>query len=153
MVRYQVQKAELLLQHQDLKQQVDQLKAARKNIPKRIAMKDLAEGERFQRLLPERKHFIDTIKMIAYRAETSMVSVLRAVLARHDDARALVRRIFHNEVDLKPDLIDNTLTVRLHHLGENIHDAAVRSLCDQLNATATVFPGTTMRLIYELVPD
>ena len=64
-----------------------------------------------------------------------------------------MRRIFHNEVDLKPDLIDNTLTVRLHHLGENIHDAAVRSLCDQLNATATVFPGTTMRLIYELVPD
>ena len=76
MVRYQVQKAELLLQHQDLKQQVVQLKAARKNIPKRIAMKDLAEGERFQRPLPERKHFIDTIKMIAYRAETSMVSVL-----------------------------------------------------------------------------
>ena len=62
-------------------------------------------------------------------------------------------RIFHNEVDLKPDLIDNTLTVRLHDLGENIHDAAVRSLCDQLNATATVSPGTTLRLIYELGSD
>lgn len=150
MVRCQAQKAELLLQQQNLKQQVDQLKAERNKMPKRIAMKDLAEGERFQRLLPDRKHFADTIKMIAYRAETSIVSLLREVLARHDDARSLGRRIFHDEVDLKPDLNASTLTVRLHHLGENIHDAAVRHLCEQLNTTETTFPGTSLRMIYEL---
>ena len=88
--------------------------------------------------------------MIAYRAETSIVSLLREVLARHDDARSLGRRIFHDEVDLKPDLNASTLTVRLHHLGENIHDAAVRHLCEQLNTTETTFPGTSLRMIYEL---
>jgi hypothetical protein len=32
----------------------------------------LPEEDRFSRLRTERKHFVDTIKMIAYRAESSM---------------------------------------------------------------------------------
>src|ERR1019366_6379875 len=67
-------------------------------------------------LLTERKHFIDTIKLIAYRAETSMASLLRDKLSRADDARALLRQIYDTEVDLIPDLENKTLTVRLHHL-------------------------------------
>jgi len=71
----------------------------------------MAETDRFTRLLPERKHFIDTIKMIAYRAETSMVSIVREKLARADDARSLLLQILNTEVDLAPDLQTNTLTV------------------------------------------
>src|SRR5207245_11408828 len=74
------------------------------------------EKARFTRLRTERKHFIDTLKMIAYRAESSMASLLREHLARGgDDARALLRQIFQTEADLTPDLAANTLTVRLHH--------------------------------------
>jgi hypothetical protein len=68
------------------------------------------------RLLTERKHFIDTIKLIAYRAETSMALLLRDKLNREDDTRALLRQIYETEIDLVPDLQTNTLTVRLHHL-------------------------------------
>jgi len=150
MTRYKIQKSELHEKILDLQQALDKLKGERKQMPQRIAMKDLPEPDRFQRLLPERKHFVDTIKMIAYRAETSMASLLRERLARHDDARALLRQIFHHEVDLAPDLQAKTLTVRLHHLAQNIHDVAVRHLCEQLNATETVFPGTNLRMIYEL---
>jgi len=88
--------------------------------------------------------------MIAYRAETAMVSVLRERLARDDDARALLRHIFRNEADLVPDLFAKTLTVRLHHLAQNAHDVAARHLCQQLNATETIFPGTDLRLVYEI---
>ncbi|MBI4874733.1 MAG: hypothetical protein HY822_08875, partial [Acidobacteria bacterium] len=70
--------------------------------------------------------------------------------ARNDDARALLRQVFHTEVDLRPDLPANTLTVRLHHLAQNAHDVAVRHLCNQLNATETIFPGTQLRLVYEV---
>ena len=35
---------------------------------------------------PERKHFIDTLKMVAYRAESSMASLLREHMARSDQA-------------------------------------------------------------------
>lgn len=148
--RYETQKAQLHQQMVDLQPDLDQLKAGRKLAPKRVAIEDLPEPERFRRLLPERKHFIDTIKLIAYRAETAMASVLRERLARNDDTRALLRQVFHTEVDLRPDLSAKTLTVRLHHLAQNAHDVAVRHLCDQLNATETIFPGTELRLVYEV---
>lgn len=148
-VRFQNQKSELLQRREAIKQDLDKLKAERKLTPKRIAIKDLPEIERFQRLLPERKHFVDIIKMIAYRPETSMVHVLREQLARHDDARALLRRIFDNEVNLVPDLAAKTLTVRLHYLSHAAQDVAVSHLCERLNAAETVFPGTNLRMVYE----
>ena len=148
--RYQTQRAELHQRITDLQSELDKHKAERKPLPKRVPIGDLPEPERFQRLLPERKHFLDTIKMIAYRAETAMASVVRERLARDDDARALLRHIFHNEADLVPDLFAKTLTVRLHHLAQNAHDVAARHLCVQLNATETVFPGTDLRLVYEI---
>ena len=98
----------------------------------------------------ERKYFLDTIKTIAYRAETSMASTVRETLKRTDDARALLRQIDDTEVDLLPDLDAKTLTVRLHHLTQAAHDAAARYLCEELTATETVFPGTDLRLVYKL---
>jgi len=86
----------------------------------------------------QRKHFIDTIKLIAYRAETSMASLLRDKLSRSDDTRALLQQIYETEIDLIPDLETKTLTVRLHHLTQAAHDEAVRHLCDQLNLTETI---------------
>ena len=148
--RYQNQKSELLQRREELNLELNKLKAERKLTSRRIAVKDLPEGERFERLLPERKHFVDTIKMIAYRAETSMVHILREKLVRNDDAHALIRGIFDNEVDLLPDLGAKTLTVKLHYLSENLQDDAVRYLCDQLNETETVFPGTNLRMIFKL---
>ena len=150
MARYETQKAQRHQKITDLQSELDKLKDERKPLPKRVAIGDLPEADRFQRLLPERKHFLDTIKMIAYRAETAMASVVRERLARADDARALLRHIFHNEADLAPDLAAKTLTVRLHHLGQNAHDVAARHLCDELNATETLFPGTDLRLVYEI---
>ena len=149
-VRYQMQKSELQEKIGALRKDLDQLKIERKTTPRHVEIKDLPEADRFQRLLPERKHFIDTIKMIAYRAETSLASVVREKLARGDDARTLLRQIFHTAVDLAPDLPAKTLTVRLHHLAQHAHDVAVSYLCDHLNATETLFPGTDLRVIYKL---
>jgi hypothetical protein len=53
------------------------------------------------------------------------------------------------DVGLFPDAQNKTLTVRLHHLTQAAHDEAVRHLCDELNATETLFPGADLRLIYK----
>src|SRR5260370_35980606 len=98
-----------------------------------MTVKDLREEVRFTRLLPERKHFIDTIKMISYRAETSMVGILREKMSRSDDARALLRQIYDPECDLVPDLQAGTLTVILQHLMQAAHDQILHHLCDQLH--------------------
>jgi len=66
-------------------------------------LKELPEAERFTQLRTSTKHFVDTIKLIAYRAETALVQVVRDKLQRADDARALVRQVFSSAVDLCPD--------------------------------------------------
>ena len=147
---YQQKKGQLREAIEALARESEHLKAQRKQTPHHIAVKDLPESDRFSRLLTERKHFIDTVKLIAYRAETSMASVIREKLSRPDDARSLLRQIYDTEADLIPDLEAKTLTVRLHHLTQAAHDEAVRHLCDQLNATETIFPDTDLKLVYKL---
>ena len=135
---------------EQLQPELEQLKKRRRQTPRQISVQDLPEPDRFTRLRTERKYFLDTLKMIAYRAETSMASTIRETLKRTDDARALLRQIYDTEVDLVPDPAAKTMTVRLHHLTQAAHDAAVRYLCEELTATETIFPGTDLRLVYKL---
>jgi hypothetical protein len=148
---FQQRKGHLQEEIQVLDLEIDKLKQLRKQTEHHIPVKSLPEADRFTRLRTERKHFIDTLKMIAYRAETSMASLLREHMARGgDDARALLRQIFQTEADLTPDLAANTLTVRLHHLTQAAHDQAIEHLLADLNATQTVFPGTELTLVFKL---
>jgi chromosome segregation ATPase len=147
---YEQHQGQLQARIEQLQPALEQLKQQRKQTPRQIAVQDLPEPDRFTQLRTERKYFLDTIKMIAYRAETSMASTLREKLKRSDDARALLRQIYDTEVDLMPDLEAKTLTVHLHHLTQAAHDTAVRYLCEELTATETVFPGTDLRLVYKL---
>jgi AcrR family transcriptional regulator len=115
-------------------------------------MADLPPEDRFRQLGTQSKHLIDTIKMIAYRAETAMASIVRETMSRaDDDARSLLRAIYAAEVDLLPDYERETLTVRLHQLANRSSGKTVQHLCGELNATRTTFPGTNLRLVYELV--
>lgn len=148
---YQLKKAELQEEIAVLEKMVEEQKVCRKATPKHVAMRDLPEEDRFKRLGTRSKYFIDTIKMIAYRAETTMAGIVREKMSRHDDARSLLRAIYATEADIMPDEAAETLTVRLHHLANRSSGETVRHLCDELNATMTNFPGTNMRLIYELV--
>ena len=79
------------------------------------------------------------------------MQVVREKLARTDNARALVRQVLSDPVDLCPDPTQRTLTVRLHRLRSALHDAALAHLCAELTATETLFPGTDLRLIHEPV--
>ena len=147
---YEQHQGQLQARIEQLQPILDQLKQQRKQTPRQIPVQELPESDRFTQLRRERKYFLDTIKMIAYRAETAMAATVREKLKRTDDARALLRQIYSTEVDLLPDLEAKTLTVRLHHLTQAAHDTAVRYLCDELTATETIYPGTDLRLVYEL---
>ena len=129
----------------------DDLKAQRKAARRHIPYAELPPEAQFDRLSTQSKHLIDTIKMIAYRAETAMVQLLRQNMMRHDDARSLLRAAYNAEVDIAPDPQAKTLTIRLHPLANRSSDDAINHLCAELNATETLFPGTDLRLIYELV--
>jgi chromosome segregation ATPase len=148
--RYEQYQGQLHEKIEGLERHLEELKKQRQTTPQRIPVQELPETERFTRLRTERKHFIDTIKMLAYRAETSMAVTVREKLARSEDARALLRQIYSTEVDLIPDAEAKTLAVCLHHLAQSAHDEAARYLCEELTATETVFPGTDLRVVYKL---
>jgi hypothetical protein len=134
--RYQQKKAQLQEEMDNLNREIDELKKQRKETPHHIPVKDLPESDRFSRLLTERKHFIDTIKLIAYRAETSMASLLRDKLNREDDTRALLRQIYETDIDLVPDLETNTQRATApSHAGRTRTPAIMPS-------TAAPLPGT-----------
>jgi hypothetical protein len=148
---YQAKKADLQEEIKGLKEGVDNLKEKRKAFAHHVTVSELSEEDRFKCLSIHSKHLVDTIKMIAYRAETAMAHVLSEKMSRDDDVRSLLRAIYRTEADLLPDEGKGILTVRLHHLANRSTDEAIGYLCDELNATETVFPGTNLRMVYELV--
>jgi len=148
---FEHQKAALQEQIETLTSELDELKAQRKAVKRHLTIAELPEEERFQQLRTQSKQLIDTIKMVAYRAETAMVQIAREVMQREDDARSLLRALYGTEADLVPDEKAGTLTVRVHHQASRSADAIIRHLCNELNQTETIFPGTSLRLVYELV--
>jgi len=145
------QRGELQQQIEHTRHGLEQLKAQRKAHPKHLEIKDLPEKDRFSQLKVERKHFIDTIKLVAYRAESALAQVARERIARLDDARSLIRQVFHTACDLLPDHSNHTLTIRLHPLTAPLQDEIIRHLCQELTATETVFPGSNLRLVYQII--
>jgi len=151
--RFEQTKADLQQEVVELQDKVSTLKAERDKVQHHITAAQLPQNDRFKVLSYEAKHFVDTIKMIAYRAETAMTNILQETMSRSCDVRSQLRDIYRNEADLIPDYQAKTLTVRLHHLSNHAADQATVGLCEELNSTDTVFPGTNLRLIYQIGPS
>ncbi|MCA9189135.1 MAG: hypothetical protein KDA99_26100, partial [Planctomycetales bacterium] len=134
-----------LLEH-DLKQVQQQRKAT----PHHLAWEELETQDKFERLAPSRKRLLDTVKLIAYRAETAMVTIVRSALARKDDARALVRDLFRSPADITPDAVSGELRIQLHSLANPRNNRALRVLLEELNAAEMTYPGTQLKLVYSL---
>jgi hypothetical protein len=148
---YQQKQADLQEEIEQRDQQVTALKAARKQTKKHITVGELPEEERFDRLSTQSKYLIDAIKMIAYRAETAMANICRQTMSRPDEARSLLRAIYSTDADMLVDEESKTLTVKLHHLANNMSNVTVHQLCQELTATQSVFPGTDLTVIYKTV--
>ena len=143
-------KAALQDEIEALQRELDALKAKRKATSHHITIDELPEEARFRQLSTHSKQLVDTVKMIAYRAETAMANCLREHLTRPDEARRLLCALYTTEADLLPDPVAGTLTVRLHHSANAATDQAIEKLCAELTATETVFPRTNLRLVLKL---
>jgi hypothetical protein len=147
-------KSAVLDEIRDLEERKEKKKQERKDHPSHILFKDLSEEDKFQQLRTSGKHLIDTIKMIAYRAETAMTSIVREKMTCHDPGttRKLLREIYNSSVDIKVKHDEKEVIVYLHHLANNISDQTAKHLCQELTETETLFPGTDYRMVYELLP-
>ena len=145
-------KADLQDNIAQLQTEAAEFKAKRKATNKHITYAELPEAAQFDRLSTQSKHLVDTVKMIAYRAGNSHgADCPPEDEASPSDARSLLRAIYSTEADILPDPQAKTLTIAPY--ANQSSDNAIRHLCDQLNETETLFPGTELRLKYELVSD
>ncbi|MHC4270570.1 MAG: putative transposase [Planctomycetota bacterium] len=133
--------------------EIEKLKLQRKETDKHISFSELPKTEQFKKLKGSEKQFIDVIKMIAYRAETAMVSILQDFILKKDETRTLVRQIFMTDADIEPDEEQSVLKIKIHNMTNPRNNRYVQKLCEVLNKSETVFPGTNLRLIYDLVSN
>jgi len=144
------EKAELLERVQTAEDELKRLRAERKKTPRKVPLATLPEEQRFRQLLPLNKILADTVKMIAYRAETALVARLLPHLKKEEEARALVRELLVSAADIQPDPVAQTLTIRIHRMACPAHDKAIDALLHGLTELEFHHPETNAKMIYTL---
>lgn len=151
--RYQAwvtKKANLLEEIQNFENDLSKIKAKIKETPNRIAWENMNEEDKFQLLVPGRKHLLDTVKMIGYRAETAMAGMLLGPTIDTPAARRLLQDLFVTEADIIPDTENKQLHVKVHAGSRPAVNKSLRELFEKLNESEIIYPGTDMQLIYEI---
>ena len=129
---------------------VSRLFDERRNVPKRIEVRELNQGTVIK-LATERKHLTDIIKMVAYQAESDLIALMRPNYARVDQVgRTLLHELFATAGDIRVSA--NELNLTLAPLSSPHRTHAAQALCEILDKTATIFPGSRLRIHFALRP-
>ena len=135
-------------------------RAQRPRFPTHVPAGALAPEDRLQRLAQPLRLLHDTVRMLVYRAETQLLPAVgpdgghgrRPQPTPHRHPRQVLQALYATPAALRPDPQRGLLRVELLHLANPALDRAVAPLLEQLNATATRFPGTDLQLHYSLGP-
>jgi DNA-binding CsgD family transcriptional regulator len=126
------------------KQGLAELLATRGALPQRVEVRDTSVGA-VVKLSTERKHLTNILKMVAYQAESDLLALLRPHYARAEqEGRTLLHELFTASGDIVA--AGNQLCITIAPLSAPHRTRAVQTLCESLNETATVFPGTALRV-------
>jgi transposase len=122
----------------------------RRDVAKRVEVRDLSERA-VVKLATERKHLTDIIKMVAYQAESDLVTLLRPHYARVDqEGRTLLHELFAAAGDIR--VSDKELNITLAPLSSPHRTLAAQALCETLDQAATIFPGSRLRIRFSVRP-
>ena len=122
----------------------------RRQLPKRVEVRDLSE-QTLVTLATKRKHLTDLIKMLAHQAESDLLPFLRSHYPRAEqEGRTLLHELFAIAGDIH--ITNDELRITLALLSSPHRTRAVQALCELLDQTATLFPGTHLRLRFAVRP-
>jgi hypothetical protein len=129
---------------------VSRLFDQRQELPKRVEVHDVSERA-MVKLATERKHLSDIIKMVAYQAESDLLALLRPHYARADqEGRTLLHELFATAGDIR--VSERELKITLAPLSSPHRTHAAQALCEMLDQTATIFPGSHLRMRFAMRP-
>jgi hypothetical protein len=134
---------------QAARRELDEADTAAAATPSRVPLGMLAPD--MMRLEAEVKQITHAIRMAAFNAQTALARALDGHYARAgDEAYALIREALTASGDIHPG--PGQLLIRLDPLTAPRRTQALAALCDQLNQTASRYPGTDLILRYEVKP-
>ena len=129
-------------------QRIVQLEKRRAALPRRVPVQALSE-ELVVKLAPERKHLTNLIKMVAYQAESDLLRLVAPHYRRAaQEGRTLLQAALASAADL--EVTQTQLRVTMASQSSPHRSRAVAALCNELNQTKTVFPGSRLRLHYAI---
>ena len=147
---FKIANARLGKQLRKARTQLTRLLKKRSDVPKRVEVRELSE-QAMVKLATERKHLTDIIKMVAYQAESELIALLRPHYARIDhEGRTLLHELFAAAGDIR--VSNSELQITLAPLSSPHRALAAQALCDILNTTVTVFPGSSLRMRFAVQP-
>ncbi|MCK5678532.1 MAG: hypothetical protein KAH72_08670, partial [Flavobacteriaceae bacterium] len=149
--KYLTQKEEFKTDIEQYESEIEQVKEQKKIVPYKLAYKELPENEKFDKVINQRKHFLDTVKLIAYRAETALSNIIKNEMSHQDETRILLKQIYKTDANLKVDEQKKQLIVEIHKLAHWKDDKILEKLCLEMNKTETTFPETNLVLFYKTV--
>ncbi len=148
-IQKQIVLNEKMEQHQ---QKEDELRLRQSEIKPRIKLKEMPAQKRYNMLKHESKMLMNIVKMIAYRAETSLANLLATFMSTakaNNEKRMLLKQIIQCHADIEPDMINQTLTITLHTLSAPRFNEAASKLAELLTDTETIFPETNLKMIFK----
>jgi transposase len=129
-------------------QRVLQLEKRRAAVPRRVPVQAVTEKP-VVKLAPERKHLTNLIKMVAYQAESDLLRLVAPHYRRAaDDGRTLIQSALASAANL--EVTQAELRVILAAQSSPHRTRAIAALCEELNQTKTVFPGSKLPLHYSI---
>ncbi len=133
-----------------LKKEKEAMVDERSKMQSKIKLKEMPDVTRLNKLKPESKLFMNVIKMICYRAETAMAEIISPYFYKEkDEKRMLIKQLFNTPADIIPDEKEQTLTIKIGSLSAPRYNKAIGELCEILNQTETIFPGTELKMIFK----
>jgi len=124
------------------------LETNRTTVPPRVPLKDVVEGQ-IVKLAPERKLLTSLLKMVAYQAESDLVQQVAPYYRRvQQEGRTLIQSALCGDADIQ--VTDRELQVAIAPLSSAHRTRALAALCEELNRSQTVFPGSRLRLLYQI---
>ena len=136
------------------KNQEMELLNQRSRLKPRLKVCQMPQQERYNKLKTESKLLMNVIRMICYRAESSVAQWIAPYLAKaENEKRMVVKQIIQSNADLNPDYEKKSLKVTLHSLSAARFNHAAAELASLLNQTETTFPGTDLKMIFEITAN
>jgi len=124
------------------------LELRRAAVPCRLPVGQVVAGP-VVKLATERMHLTSLLKMIAYQVESDLFRLVSPHYKRaEDEGRTLVQSALASAADI--EVSETELRVLVAPLSSLHRTRVLATLCGELNATATTFPGTNLILRYDV---